>query len=516
MLRDAIADSINGAVGGVIDAIMKGIWAAAVWLLRTVFQLVDSFTTITFVSDDGGIDPASPIASIWPMLRWLSLAIALGLFFLQLITTMLRGGRGLFRLATGPLAYALAVGMTAGGFALLFAAGDGITAILLDQGLKTDGFVGVLDSTAAAKVFIPSPDLGADPVAVKSAAAVASQLDATARAWVLGLVALFWVIPAGLGFLLESLFRAAVFLVLVATSPITAAGLLADATASWFWRQLRWAIAAAGLKPALALVLVIGVNMLSKPTGLQGLLVGAGVLLVALFCPFVLYRLLAFVDPGTNAGAAARSFLSGSGGRGGPAGDAVAADGDGPGAGAEVAHAARFDAAGGGAAGGGAAGGGAAGGGAAGGGAAGGGAAGGAAAGGAAGGAAAAAGAVVGVAAATMAVGRAAGQYANQMMDASGIGSPHGGHVAHHPPGHGGNYPAAGSIDGGGGGGGDGGGYELDTVGPDDRAWDDDDRGDYDDYDDYDGYGPGASDPGLEDRGYERVHDPRYDSAGPP
>lgn len=61
-----------------------------------------------------------------------------------------------------------------------------------------------------------------------------------------------------------------------------------------------------------------------------------------------------------------------------------------------------------------------------------------------------------------------------------------------------------------------GGGYELDTVGPDDRAWDDDDRGDYDDYDDYDGYGPGASDPGLEDRGYERVHDPRYDSAGPP
>ncbi len=46
MLRDAIADSINAAVGGVIDAIMKGIWAASIWLLRTAFQLVDSFTTI--------------------------------------------------------------------------------------------------------------------------------------------------------------------------------------------------------------------------------------------------------------------------------------------------------------------------------------------------------------------------------------------------------------------------------------------------------------------------------------
>src|SRR5262245_37934789 len=135
MLRDAIADSINAAVGGAIDAIMKGIWAAAVWLLRTAFQLIDSFTTTTFVSVDGGIDPASPIATIWPLMRWLSVAIALGLFFLQLTTTMLRGGRGVFRLATGPLAYAVAVGLTAGGFALLFAAGDGITTLLLDQGL---------------------------------------------------------------------------------------------------------------------------------------------------------------------------------------------------------------------------------------------------------------------------------------------------------------------------------------------------------------------------------------------
>ena len=40
MLRDAIADQLNSAVGGVIDTIMKGIWAASVWLLRSVFELV--------------------------------------------------------------------------------------------------------------------------------------------------------------------------------------------------------------------------------------------------------------------------------------------------------------------------------------------------------------------------------------------------------------------------------------------------------------------------------------------
>ena len=191
MLRDAIADQLNSAVGGVIDTIMKGIWAASVWLLRSVFELVDSFTTLNFVSVDGGIDPTSPIATIWPLMRWVSLVIATGLFFLQLATTMLRGGRGMFRLATGPLAYAIAVGMTAGGIGLLFAAGDGLTTMILDQGLKADGFVGVLDSPAAAKFFIPAPNLDAptgplDPVSpqarAESAGALASQLDATTRA----------------------------------------------------------------------------------------------------------------------------------------------------------------------------------------------------------------------------------------------------------------------------------------------------------------------------------------------
>ena len=52
---------------------------------------------------------------------------------------------------------------------------------------------------------------------------------------------------------------------LIATVPITAAGLLANTTATWFWRSLRWMLAAILMKPALALVLVVGVNMLSGP-----------------------------------------------------------------------------------------------------------------------------------------------------------------------------------------------------------------------------------------------------------
>ena len=84
------------------------------------------------------------------------------------------------------------------------------------------------------------------------------------------------------------------------------------------------------MKPALALVLVVGVNVLSAPSGVAGLIAGAGVLLVALFGPFTVYRLLAFVDPGTNAGAAARanfSRLSQRGSSDGGQGEAAGSDG---------------------------------------------------------------------------------------------------------------------------------------------------------------------------------------------
>ena len=318
---------------------MTGIWVAAVGMLRGAFQLVDTFTTVDVVGVDtvtvgidGAVRPLSPLGAVWPVLRWLSLAIAVGLFFVQLAATMLRGGRGLFRLVTGPFAYAVAVAMTAGGITLLFAAADGMTTVLLQQGLRADGFVGVLDSDAARAVFSPAPTLDpVDPGRAARGAEATSQLDATARSVTLGVVALVGVIPASFGFALESVFRLAAFLVLVATAPISAAGLLSDATAAWYWRGLRWAAAAAVMKPALALVLVVGVNVLSAPTGVAGLIAGAGVLLVALFAPFTVYRLLAFVDPGTNAGAAARanfSRLSQRGSSGGGQGETAGGDGE--------------------------------------------------------------------------------------------------------------------------------------------------------------------------------------------
>jgi hypothetical protein len=426
-------DVAGSFAASMIDKIMKAIWAAALWLLRTAFELVDSLLRFGdgsgVATAEGKIPTDSPLFGIWPTLRWISLVVALGLFFWQLTTTMLRGGHGFWRAVSGPLAYVLATAITIGAVATLLGAAEGLTTLLLNEGLQADSFRSVLDSQKLGGSFVDSPDLGAT-------------VDETARSVVLGLVALFGVIPAALGFLLQMVFRQAVIFVLIATVPICAAGLMTNTTAVWFWKCLRWIMAAVLMKPALALVLVIGVNMLAAPTGLGGLMVGTGVLLVALFCPMALYRLLAFVEPGTASGATARSALSldSSSSRGAGAGGSS-------GGGAEETNTARFDAASGGGGGGG-----------------GGAAAGGSGAGssGAAGGGAAAGGALAGgVAAVGAAVGAAASfssGYANSQMDASGIGAGYGGGGGRSSGSSGSGRSAS---PGGGSGGGDGGAAAL-------------------------------------------------------
>jgi hypothetical protein len=318
----------------VLDQIMKGIWAASLAVLHAVFSLIDGLTGFSLTFDAGGnpVDPS--IAASWGVLRTLSVTIALGLFFWQLISTMLHGGRGFFRAATGPFAYGIALSATGGVVAVLLAGADELTRVLLAQGFHgTTSFAGLLDNPQFGGLFTVQ---GQGQAVLNGVSTVA-----------LGVIAIFGVLPAALGYLLEMVFREAAILVLVSTIPITAAGLVAQTTTSWFWRSLRWILAAVVMKPALALVLVIGVSLLANPQGLAGVLAGVGVLLISLLCPYTLFRLFAFVDPGTNAGAASRawasSFTSSSSPAGGGGGQVNISSGTDS---AEAANTARFDQAG--------------------------------------------------------------------------------------------------------------------------------------------------------------------------
>jgi hypothetical protein len=324
-LDNLIGDSVNGVLGSALDEAMKGVWEAATGLMTSAFSVVDSFSTFTVDAHSG------PVGAIWPTLLTVSTAIALGLFFWQLTLASLRGGKGMMRAATGPFAYGIALAITVTGIAAALACADALTSLILSSGLNVTTF---------ARAFTHTSVLG--------------QVGNEAKAVALGLIGVFGVFPAALGWVLEIIWRQATILVLVATVPITAAGLLANSTASWFWRGLRWTIAAITVKPVLALVVVIGMSSLAGATGPAGVLAGVAVLWVALISPMALFRLLAFVDPDTASGQAFRDSFSqlssrfsgsgDSGGAGSGSGGGSGSDSGGMGA-LESANTARFDAA---------------------------------------------------------------------------------------------------------------------------------------------------------------------------
>ncbi|GAA1831869.1 hypothetical protein GCM10009772_06910 [Pseudonocardia alni subsp. carboxydivorans] len=446
---DLVGSSLSGIAQNAFSDAMQTVWDSAIWLLKGGFSLADTVSHVspaTITGNDADSVPvpapvpgsAAPppdppqgaldLGSLWSTMIWLAALIALGLFFYQLASVALRGGRGMFRAVTGPVQFGIALAVTTGAVAALLTGADGLTAMFLSNLGEQGSFTAIMDNPAVADRFGDNPDLGAD-------------VEDSVRSMILGIAALFGVIPAAIGFALAMIFRAAAIMVLIATIPIAAACLVSDTTASMFWRAVRWILAAVLMKPALALVVVIGVNIMSRTQGVAGLLAGTAVLLISLFCPMVLYRLLAFVDPGTGAGIAVRSFgsssMSGSGPAGSDSGSSEATNiarhmqsssssGAGPassGGGELGGSTATSPAATGRAAGAGGSAGGAASGGAAAGGAGGGAAAGGVAAGvGAAGGIAGAA--LVGGYLATKAAAQAAGGYGSSQMAQTGVGHP--------------------------------------------------------------------------------------------
>lgn len=281
---DSLGDSLGDMIASAFEAAMTAIWTAALSVLKAAFTLADQFSAFTVSTSDG------PLKVLWPLMLWLSGILGLGLFFWQMTVTNLRAGRGFMRLVTGPVQYGIALAMTVGMTAAFLTAVDALTQAILNYGLNAKTFTDAYGHTS-----------------------LGGAAQSVADAVVLGICAFIGVIPSAIGYVIEMLFREAAIYVLVGVVPVVAAGLLANVTAHWFWRTVRWLLAAIAMKPVLALALVIGVAVAGGAQGIAGLLAGVGVLIISLFCPFVLFRLFAFVDPNTDAGAGFRDALSGMG-----------------------------------------------------------------------------------------------------------------------------------------------------------------------------------------------------------
>lgn len=281
---DAAARGLVVATQSVFDSIMLGIWTGALFVLRNVLEFIDWMSVFTVSTTDG------PVSVLWPLMVWISGALAMGLFFWQLIVTVLRGGRGFVRLVSGPIQYGVALSVTVGIVAAFLAAADGLTTAVLQYGLHSDKFTDALHA-------LNFPDGVSD----------------TIKAVVLGLFGITGTFPAAFGLGFEMVLRQASIYIVVITVPLLAAGLLAGATAGWFWKGSRIILALVFTKPGIALVIVIGVAVEGGAQGFFGLLSGVMILLISLWTPFVLFKLFAFVDPRTEAGGALRDSLADAG-----------------------------------------------------------------------------------------------------------------------------------------------------------------------------------------------------------
>ena len=224
-------------------AMMMGLWSAAMWLLQTVFGLLDRFVTPNVQDPD--------LRHLYEVTVWVSLVVALTIAFGQVGLAVIRhDGRSFGTLALGVVQYGLVLCGWIAGCGALIAATAGLTSGLLHTLLDANDFSGY----AAGAGFV-------------------DQVSGTVEAATLGVCALFVLIPASFGYLLIMMVRCATLLILTATLPIVAAGSLGEGTKAWLWKSVRWFLASCLTAPLLALVLGLGVQIAhagfpDAPTGM--------------------------------------------------------------------------------------------------------------------------------------------------------------------------------------------------------------------------------------------------------
>jgi len=327
----ALASTAAKIIADAWTTAMLGLWNAGLWLLRLSLTFLDFLLT-------PDLTETGPGAWLYRIMFWIAGALLLIMALVQLGTAVLRrDGKSLARVAIG-----LGQFLVVWGGWLAY----GVTIVAACSGLTRALMAGLLNVTSWSSWQPWQPFTPAD-------------LTDSTVATVLGLMGLLlWI--AAIGHFLVMLVRTAALMVLMATTPIAAAGLVSDTGRAWFWKSLRWFHAAALAPVLMVLVLGVGVQFTTGVanglTGVQGA-IGTAVPGVILICvstvsPLALFKLLAFVDPGTTSGASLRAslaaaggiqgFLTGNGGSDGgtAAGAAATADGQGRSAGEDNADAA--------------------------------------------------------------------------------------------------------------------------------------------------------------------------------
>ncbi len=291
---EAIGDVIAKAAADAWTAAMLAIWNSGLFVLRIVLTFSELFLTPDLSADGPGKD-------VYAFTLWLALALVVILAMIQLgAAAFKREGKSLARAFIGSGQFVLVCACWFGYCVMIIAACGALTKALMKSLLKVQTWPD----------WDPLGGLGIDDITDAGVA--------TALAF-LGIF--LWL--AAIGHVLVYLARAASLLVLTATGPLAAAGLVSEFTRSWFWKSLRWFHAAAFTPVLMVMVLGIGVQFangvaahLAEDTAkaFGTALPAVMTILISVVAPLSLFKLLAFVDPGTPSGASFRQGMAIQGG----------------------------------------------------------------------------------------------------------------------------------------------------------------------------------------------------------
>ena len=309
----------TGVAADAFTAACLAVWDAGLFFFQLLLELMAYFLTPD-LSQNG------PERQVYAYAFWMAGALLSILVVVQLALAAAQGsGKAVGRVLIGLGQFAMVCAAWIFYAVMIVAAAGGLTTSL------THAFFGGASLTGLS-LWQPF-----DPKTVTSAGA----------AFVLAVLGIFLIMSSAVHVFVY-IGRAAALLVMVPTAPIAAAGTVSDFGRPWFWRTFRWFHAAA-FTPVL-MVLVLGIGSLVTQSVGQNLASSMhaafadavpGVFLICMSCvsPLALFKLLAFVEPGTPSGAAMRAGLAQSGGVKGllglnPAsqaggGSAVAAGGEG-------------------------------------------------------------------------------------------------------------------------------------------------------------------------------------------
>ncbi len=272
------------------------VWWAGLWLLRLVLGWMDFWLTPDLTGNGPG-------HALYGTTFWIAGVLVVIMMMIQLGIAVLRGdGKSLGRAVLGVGQFMVIVAGWVGYAVAVTVAAGGLTRALMESLLN-------VTTWRQWTVF-------------NDAASVGKSITDGGVAAILMLLGLFvWL--AAIGHFVVVLARDAALMILVAVGPIAAAGLANDSTRSWFWKTFRW-FHAAVFTPFLV-VLVTGMGMkftTGVPTTINGgpeASIGTAVpavllILVSIVSPLALFKMLAFVDPGTASGAAMRAGMAAMGG----------------------------------------------------------------------------------------------------------------------------------------------------------------------------------------------------------